>query len=240
MFLFSPMWRVVILYVLAAVLPAAFLLRYIYRRDTVEKEPAYLLGALLLRGVLAALCSVVLERIGTGVLNLTFSQRSPAYVIALAFGVVAVVEEGTKLFFLKRKTWNDSNFSYQFDAVVYSAFVSLGFAAFENIQYVFSYGLSVALPRAVLAIPGHLGFSVFMGVYYGRAKECERHGNMAGKNRNLLIGYLSAVALHGFYDSCAMIGTAMANLIFFAFVAIMYVVVYRIIRTESARDHAIR
>ena len=240
MFLFSPMWRVVILYMLAAVLPAAFLLRYIYRRDTVEKEPASLLGALLLRGVLAALCSVVLERIGTGVLNLTFSQRSPAYVIALAFGVVAVVEEGAKLFFLKRKTWNDSNFSHQFDAVVYSAFVSLGFAAFENIQYVFSYGLSVAIPRAVLAIPGHLGFSVFMGVYYGRAKECERHGNMAGKNRNLLIGYLSAVALHGFYDSCAMIGTGMANLIFFAFVAIMYVVVYRIIRTESARDHAIR
>ena len=29
--------------------------------------------------------------------------------------------------------------------MVYSAFVSLGFAAFENMLYVFSYGLSVVL-----------------------------------------------------------------------------------------------
>lgn len=48
-----------------------------------------------------------------------------------------------KLFFLYRRSWRDDNFNYKFDGVVYAVFVSLGFAAFENIMYVFSYGLSV-------------------------------------------------------------------------------------------------
>ena len=51
------------IYVLAAVLPAFFLLRYIYKMDTVEKEPADLLWALLLAGVWAALASILLESV---------------------------------------------------------------------------------------------------------------------------------------------------------------------------------
>ena len=126
-----------------------------------------------------------------------------------------------------------------YDAVVYSAFVSLGFAAFENVKYVFSYGLSVALPRALLAIPGHLGFSVFMGVFYGRAKLCENRGNSFGKRLHLTLGYLCAVFLHGFYDACAMTGTSTANLVFIVFIIIMYVVVYRMIKNASLTDRPI-
>ena len=239
MVFFMPVGRIILIYVLAAILPAVFLLRYIYHQDTVEKEPMGLLMALILWGVAAALCSGVLERIGSYFLDRTLDQNDPHYVIVLAFLVVAVVEEGTKLFFLKRRTWRDPNFSHLFDGVVYSAFVSLGFAAFENINYVFTYGLSVAVPRALLAIPGHLGFSIFMGVFYGHAKACERRGNGFGKALNLALGYLSAVFLHGFYDSCAMIGSAQANVVFYLFVAVMYVVVYQMIKRASRQDRPI-
>ena len=223
-------------YILVAILPAAFLLRYIYRRDTIEKEPGSLLLLLIVFGVLSALCAGVLEYIGTWALSFTLSSDSPAYTIVFAFLVVAVAEEGAKLFFLHRATWRNPNFSHLFDGLVYSAFVSLGFAAFENVKYVFSYGLSVALPRALLAIPGHLGFSVFMGIFYGYAKRCELQGDNAGKKRNLLIGYLLAVFLHGFYDSCAMIGTVASMILFFIFVIVMYVVVYQAIKRASAND----
>ena len=60
----SPLLPVLAVYILAAVLPAAFLLRYIYRHDTVEKEPPGLLALLLGMGVLAAVCSGVLEGLG--------------------------------------------------------------------------------------------------------------------------------------------------------------------------------
>ena len=239
MFFFQIMTETLMIYILAAILPAIFLLRYIYQHDTIEKEPAGLLGSLILCGILAALCSGILEQIGTSILNRMISTANPYYVIFLAFLVVAAVEEGTKMFFLKRRTWKDWNFSHMYDAVVYSAFVSLGFAAFENVKYVFSYGLSVALPRALLAIPGHLGFSVFMGVFYGRAKLCENRGNSFGKRLHLTLGYLCAVFLHGFYDACAMTGTTTANLVFIVFIIIMYVVVYRMIKNASLTDRPI-
>ena len=231
--------RTLALYVLAAILPAVFLLRYIYRRDTVEKEPMDLLLRLIVGGVLSALAAGILEWLGIWVLKFTLDPASPMYTTVLAFLVVAVAEEGAKLFFLRRRTWNDPSFSHLFDGVVYSAFVSLGFAAFENVKYVFSYGLGVALPRALLAIPGHLGFSVFMGVFYGYAKRCEARGDSTGKTANLLVGYLLAVFLHGFYDACAMSGTAKANLAFFLFVAVMYVVVYQVIKRASRGDKPI-
>ena len=233
------MMSILAIYVLAAVLPAFFLLRYIYRQDTIEKEPGYLLWQLLLGGVLAALASIVLETLGSAILNNTVDPNDPKYYIIMAFLVVAVVEEGTKLFFLKRRSWQDPNFNYMFDGLVYSVFVSLGFAAFENIKYVFNYGLSVAVPRALLAIPGHMGFAVFMGIFYGRAKLAESRGNAFGAKSNLLAGYLSAVFLHGFYDSCCMIGTRLSTTIFVGFVVLMYIVVFRLIKKASWEDRPI-
>ncbi|MDO4481319.1 MAG: PrsW family intramembrane metalloprotease [Bacillota bacterium] len=241
MFFFMPMAfsRIIFIYILAAVIPAFILLRYVYRQDRIEKEPPALLMSLVWYGVIAALCAIVLERIGNLILDNTITRSSPYYILVLAFLVVGAAEEGCKFFFLKRRTWNDWNFSHMFDGVVYSVFVSLGFAAFENIKYVFSYGLSVVLPRALFAIPGHLGFSVFMGVFYGRARLCENRGDKAGRNINLVSGYVSAVLLHGFYDACAMSGTAAASIVFYAFVAVMYVVVYRMIRKASREDRPV-
>ena len=241
MFFFAPMmpdliFSVLAIYVLAAVLPAIFLMRYVYRQDQIEPEPVGLLASLVWKGVLAALAAIVLESLGQMVLDGQVSQDNPNYVYYLAFLVVAAVEEGTKLFFLYRRTWKEPDFNYRFDAIVYAVFVSLGFAAFENVKYVFSYGLSVALPRAILAVPGHMGFAVFMGIFYGRAKRCADWGNRFGCKANLVLSYLLPVALHGVYDSCCMTGTGRSTAVFVIFVLVMYLLVFRMIRHESRTD----
>ncbi len=224
------------IYLAAALLPAIILLRYVYRLDTIEKEPAGLLFSLLVMGCLSALCSGILEGLADFFLRIVVSPDSPIYVVLLAFFVVAVVEEGTKLFFLKRRSWNHPAFNYRFDGVVYAVFVSLGFAALENVQYVANYGLSVALPRALLAIPGHLSFSIFMGIYYGRARMQENLGDRAGARHSLRKGYLIAVCLHGFYDTCAMMGTGLASVIFLIFVIAMFLSAYQALKRESMTD----
>ena len=227
MLLFAlPLYAIALVYGAAALLPAIYLMRYIYRKDTVEKEPPMLLMSLLIYGVIAALISIILENIGTKVLNSLMDQSTVGYTLVLAFAVVAVVEEGAKFAMLKRRTWREINFNYRFDGIVYAVFVSLGFAAFENIGYVLGYGLSVAPARALLAIPGHMCFGVFMGTFYGRAEE----------RANLWLGYIAAVLLHGFYDSCAMINTVASSLIFIAFVIIMYIVVIKKVNKESQND----
>ena len=240
MFFFAlPVYYLVVIYVTAALVPAFFLMRYIYVHDTIEKEPPLLLLNLVLRGVLAALAASMLEMIGQALLGSLVPASSPNYVFYFAFLVVAATEEGMKYLFLYRKTWRDPNFNCRFDGIVYAAFVSLGFAGFENILYVFQYGLSVALPRAILAIPGHLGFSVFMGFFYSRAKRRYDLGKITTGRIHLLLAYLAPVFLHGVYDSCCMLGSSMSTVVFLLFVAAMYFIVIRLIKRESRTDRPI-
>ena len=121
MLLFAlPLYAIALVYGAAALLPAIYLMRYIYRKDTVEKEPPMLLMSLLIYGVIAALISIILENIGTKVLDSLMDQSTMGYTLVLAFAVVAVVEEGAKFAMLKRRTWNDMNFNYRFDGIVYA------------------------------------------------------------------------------------------------------------------------
>ena len=234
-----PTLVVIIVYLLAALLPALFLMHYIYRKDTIEKEPKGMLTGLVFLGVAAAVVAVIFETLGTNLLSRFLVAGTPAHTIVLAFLVVAGVEEGAKYLFLLWRTWRDPNFNYRFDGIVYAVFVSLGFAAFENISYVMGYGLTTALARALLAIPAHLGFAVFMGYFYARAKRCHDEGNVRGRRRNLWASYLIAVLLHGFYDACALLGTVLSLLLFLVFVIAMYIVVTRLIKKESRNDQPV-
>ncbi len=236
MFFTLPLLPILAVYIGAAVLPAIILLQYIYKHDTVEKEPVGLIVHLLLMGVVAALGASILEGIAQSVLDAVVAPGTRLHTVLLAFLVVAAVEEGMKFWLMKRKTWNHPAFNYRFDGIVYAVTVSLGFAAYENILYVLNYGLSVALPRALLAVPGHMSFAVCMGIYYGRAKLCEGWGDSDGAKINLCVGYVFSVFLHGFYDACAMIGTAGATVLFLVFVAVMFATVYRQVRRESMTD----
>lgn len=234
-----PSFAVVIVYLLAALLPALFLMRYIYRKDTIEKEPKGMLVGLVFLGVAAAVVAIIFESLGTNLLSRYLEEDDPAYTIVMAFLIVAVVEEGAKYLFLLWRTWRDPNFNFRFDGIVYAVFVSLGFAAFENISYVMGYGLTTAVARALLAIPAHMGFAVFMGYFYARAKRCHDEGNVRGRRLNLWASFLVAVFLHGFYDACALLGTLLSTLLFVAFVIAMYIIVIRMVKKESRNDQPV-
>ena len=237
MFFWFGAWKwIMVIHLAAALLPALFLLVYIYRQDRVEKEPIGLLAVLFLLGMVAALCAGALESILGPVLGILVREGTILHTVLLAFVVVAMVEEGAKFFVLKRRTWKHPAFNYRFDAIVYAAAVSMGFAAYENVLYVFSHGLSTAAMRAVTAIPAHLSFAVFCGVFYGRAKRCSLYGKEKMAHWNLQMAYVIAVVFHGFYDACAMVGTRAAELIFLGFVTAMFLVVFWIIKNESRTD----
>ena len=232
----SPVFYLMAIYLLAAVLPAVFLMGYVYKQDKIEREPPSLMIKLVVGGILAALASIVLELLLQSLVNALVDEKNPVYLYLMAFLVVAAVEEGTKFCFLYKSTWRNPNFNYRFDAVVYAVFVSLGFAAFENVGYVFRNGLSIALPRAILSVPGHMGFAVFMGIFYGRAKRFHDSGDDFSCRVNRVMCYFVPVLLHGIYDTCCMLGTNIATLIFVVFMIAMYLIVFRLIRHESRTD----
>ena len=220
----------------AAVIPAIVLLRYIYRKDRLEKESPRLLIGLVALGVVSTALAVVAERIGSFALGLVLTEGSLVYNVLMYFGVVACAEEGAKYILLKKKTWSSPEFNCQFDGVVYAVFVSLGFALWENLGYVAAYGLSTALVRALTAVPGHACFGVFMGAWYGMAKRYETEGNIAKSRRCRRLAFWMPALIHGAYDFIATLDAMLSALVFLAFVVFLFFSAIGRIRKLSAED----
>ena len=223
----------------AAVVPAVFLLIRVYRTDRLEPEPSGLLLSLILRGVFATVIAMVLEELGSALLGSVYAENSLPYNIIMYFVIVAFSEEGAKYILLRRRTWRSDAFNCQFDGVVYAVFVSLGFALWENLGYVAMYGLSTALVRAVTAVPGHACFGVFMGVWYGLAKRLHGQGRDSASKLCRVLALLLPALLHGCYDFIASIESVHYGWLFAAFVAILFVLAFILVRRQARHDRYI-
>ena len=225
--------------ILIAILPSLVLMFIIYKQDKIEPEPPGLLVKLFFFGVISVFPAMVLELLLDFPITLAFGRIPLLYLLVENFIGVALVEEVCKLFFLKLGSWKSPHFNYRFDGMVYAVFVSLGFAAIENVFYLVSYGAGVLFMRALLSIPAHLGFSVFMGTYYGTAKIYDAYGSPKQAFHYRMIGLLIATLLHGFYDFTASIDNGFITLVFFAFVIIMDILLIIRVRSDSKNDRLI-
>jgi RsiW-degrading membrane proteinase PrsW (M82 family) len=220
----------------AAVLPALFLMRYIYRMDRIEKEPIGLLILLAGAGALSCFPAALLETIAGNIIGNVIDPESETYIVIEAFLVVALAEEGCKFIAMRLFTWRNNEFDCNFDGIVYAVFISLGFAALENIMYLQSYGLSIAFQRAILSIPGHMTFDIYMGHHYSKAKKALLYGRSGESRKELMLALLIAVLLHGFYDYCLMSSHEILYYVFFAFVVLLDIVSIKTVKKEAAND----
>jgi len=175
-----------------ALAPVLIILIYVYVRDKYEKEPIGLLVKALLAGALAVIPIMFVE----GILSV-YGGRFTGYtsVAYTAFVVAAFTEELFKFIALYLVIWKNKEFNEKFDGIVYAVFVSLGFAAVENVMYVFQYGHGTGISRALTAVPGHALFGVAMGYYFGLARLSPEN-----KSKNFLLALLVPIGLHGLYD----------------------------------------
>lgn len=215
----------------AALIPPLVLLGVVYRLDKIEREPPGLLIALFFRGVLAMFPILVLEVLADQFIDF-FPWRPIVYLFLAYFVVPGFIEEGVKYRVLVRRTWNEPNFNYQFDAVVYSVFVSLGFAAVENVLYVLTSGFSTAVARAVFSIPGHAMFGVVMGAALGQAKWLERYGQREQAASLRTRAWLTAAVLHGLYDFL-LVGFGW---IFYVYFVLLVIYVVRLLKRSARED----
>jgi len=225
--------------IIAAVVPAVWLLVKVYNEDRLEPESTTLLVRLVLSGIFSTVLAMVGERIGSYIMAMFFSEQSLIYNLLFYFIVVGVSEEGAKYLLLRYRTWQSPEFNCTFDGVVYAVFVSLGFALWENIGYVMSYGLGTALVRAITAIPGHACFGVFMGVWYGAAKRSELYGNIALSAVQRKMALIIPILLHGCYDFIATVDNSAYSMVFIVFVAAMFLAAYRAVKKAAGNDEYI-
>ena len=188
--------------------PMFFFAAIIYWLDRYEKEPKVLLGAAFTWGVVIAGggAFIINTILGIGVFAIT---GSPVATEVVTTSVIApIVEEALKglavlvVFFLFRK-----EFDSILDGIIYAGITALGFAAIENVLYIYRNGYqeggwgglwALVFIRVILVGWQHPFYTAFTGI--GLA--------IARMNRNFLVrvlavigGYTAAVMTHSFHNS---------------------------------------
>ena len=222
-----------------AAIPAIVLMIYIYQKDRIEKEPPAFLFRLFLLGCLSGIAAGIIEWVETLIINhFLINHNTVLYKVLVSFALIGLAEEGVKHNFLRRKTWNFDGFNCSFDAVVYASFIALGFAVLENVNYVFAYGAATGILRAVTSVPGHMMFAVVMGAFYAKAKESSLSDK---KVKTAVYEFLSMavpVILHGFFDFVLMMQGRVYTIIFTVYIAVMYIVIFLLVKYLSKHDHS--
>lgn len=219
-----------------AILPVIILGFYIYKRDK-HKEPTDLLARLFLSGIVS--CFLVLAI--SSLLTLIFPFLDKAYntmnffeFTFYTFIFIALTEECCKWLMTYYIGYKNKYFDEVYDILVYSVFVALGFAAFENILYVFgNYSIEVGMMRAFLAIPGHVCDGIAMGYYLSLAKFHERLGNTKEMKINMIKSILVPALYHGIYDFCCLTNSNLVLIVFIIFIVYLYIISFKKIKLLS-------
>jgi RsiW-degrading membrane proteinase PrsW (M82 family) len=176
--------------------------------DRYEKEPKLLLGAAFIWGVVIAGggAYILNTAVGIGVYSVTGSASAADS--ATTFLAAPIIEEALKglavlvVFLMFRKEFDST-----LDGIVYGAITAMGFAAIENVLYIYRNGFqdsgwegfwTLVFIRVVLVGWMHPFFTSFTGI--GLA--------VARTNRNILVkiiavpaGYMVAVITHSFHNT---------------------------------------
>lgn len=202
---------ILVLAIVLSFIPALFYAWILYWLDRYEKEPRLLLGGVFVWGAIVAtigalIASMILE---AGILFLTGSELLAD--ISGTTLVAPIVEESLKgiavllVFLIFRK-----EFDSLLDGMVYAGITALGFAATENVLYLYFQGyegsgdltglIVLFFLRVILGGWNHAVYTAFIGI--GLA--------IARLSRNVLvviiapiIGWVLAVATHMLHNSMA-------------------------------------
>ena len=118
---------------------------------------------------------------------------------AASFLSAAVVEEGLKFLVLYLIVYRLREFNEPMDAIVYGVCASLGFAALENIYYVWNASawdvnpIRMLIERSIYPLAAHGICGVMMGYFF--MKHVFFH-----KSKSLFLSFLIPYFLHGFYN----------------------------------------
>lgn len=187
------------LVIFAAIAPVVVLLWQILKRDSANPEPPKMLMKAFFYGMVSTVVTFIFRPITEVIGDITMLDDNPlAQAFKQAFFSAALPEEEAKLLMLWLLLRNNPYFDERFDGIVYAVCVGMGFAAVENVLYLFSNydsWLSVGIVRALFAVPGHFFDAVIMGYYYSHYHFGTRR-NPATKALILA----APVVAHGIYD----------------------------------------
>lgn len=197
---------------LFAVIPMLLFAYLVYWVDRYEKEPIFLLGGVFLWGAIIAAGAAFVTNtfLGLGIYMFTGSQAFTE--LSTASAIAPVIEETLKgmaclfVFIFFRH-----EFDSILDGIVYAAITAIGFAATENVYYIYTYGylengfngiLYMFLVRVLLVGWQHPFYTSFIGIGLAVSR---LNRNQSIKILAPVIGWGLAVFTHSIHNTISTI-----------------------------------
>ena len=189
------------LFISAIIAPALLWVFYFRYHDRFRPEPFRILGIAYLLGILAGLLCARFYLF----LPHKFLPWDPAAGTS-GFGpacllqnilVVGPVEEIFKFLPFLLVIYRFRHFDEEIDGIIYSSVIALGFASYENLQYLPYMGSLELVGRAIASPLTHTIFSSIWGYTVGRARHAGRSIFIPS-----ILGLLMASILHGLFNAC--------------------------------------
>ncbi|MBQ3422512.1 MAG: PrsW family intramembrane metalloprotease [Romboutsia sp.] len=201
-----------------AIAPVITIVLWMYLKDKYDKEPIHILTKFFAFGVFISILAIYIEEWFIK-MNI-FSESMDIFY--MSFIVAGLVEEGLKSLILIPNLLKEMNFNEKLDGIIYSVFLSLGFATVENIIYILyedpTSAFEVGVIRSIISVPAHMMFGVIMGYYISKYKftDCK------SKKRNLILAIILPILLHGVFDFILMIQYRWSIIVFIAYIVYLW------------------
>ncbi len=211
--------------------PALFWIGYFYYKDRFRPEPLNKMGLAYLMGIAAAFACVQIIRLAPAV-GLPYDpsalmEGNRFHFLFYSIGITGLLEEACKflpflVFVLRFRSFDEKT-----DGILYSSFIALGFASYENIRLLpFLEGFEL-FGRAFASPLTHTIFSSLWGYALGTAHMKGRSRIQAGA-----IGLGLAALSHGIFNFL----TTSAALRVFSSLLILVIWLWRIRFLERCRQ----
>ena len=116
-----------------------------------------------------------------------------------------------------------------YDTLLYFVFSGLGFACIENIMYVMTFTVKTAFVRGLLSVPGHILFSVILGIFIAQANKEKLKNNNKTNEKSIIyttLGFTIASITHAIFNIglTLKVGTAKAIIVTILYIIGIYVI----------------
>jgi len=205
----------------AGILPMLLFAWFLYYLDRYEKEPLPLIiGVFSWGAILAAGVAFIINSISSlGIFLITQSEFTTQLTVSAL--VAPVVEESLKglavlLVFLIFR----SEFDSPLDGIVYAGITALGFAATENVWYIYQLGylesgwqglMDLTLIRVFLVGWQHPFYTAFIGLGFAMSRRSKK---TIWKLSSPIIGWGTAILFHFFHNLFAILLNSTAGRVF--------------------------
>jgi RsiW-degrading membrane proteinase PrsW (M82 family) len=222
--------------VLASIGPGLLWLLYFYKQDRYEPEPVKLVLKIFAAGLILVIPAGILEQIWRSqILNAIRNGNWPAF-LAMAFLVIALIEEGLKSGFLWWLIGKNRELDEPADGIIYGITLGLGFASLENFLWASAFGYGVAVLRAVITTLAHASFTGWVGYYIARYKLESGPEGFSRKYYLLGAGVMIAYLAHGAYDFLLFLRNPAASVIAVLLIGFLLARLFWVLRFEVARS----